>query len=152
MNANYRPPYHLTAYLLIGVAMSACLASCNHAPPPKPLVPVYIRAWSDAEILAYVLQLGDPTRGWSMPRKTVLGQHHGLNLLQTVSCGDYIGHGNCSRVIHYEANESECARGQGVMKDLSVYAQDHSERRRYCYPSVLADHWVQTAPIMSALD
>jgi hypothetical protein len=87
-----------------------------------------------------------------MPRSSVLGQHHGLNLLQTVSCGDFIGHGDCSRVVHYEGTEKgRCTEAGGVLKKLKVHAGDHSSTRQFCFPGVLAEHWKETAPMMAPL-
>jgi hypothetical protein len=83
----------------------------------------------------------------------VLGQHHGLKLVQSVSCGDFKGHGECSRVVHYEHTEvAHCTEAGGVLKELRIDAGEASATKQFCFPGVLAEHWKETAPMMTPLD
>jgi hypothetical protein len=130
---------------------TALLLGCTRTPPPTEAGSD--RVWSDAQVFEYVRSFRDPHAGWSIPRFSVLGRHHGLELVQSVSCGDVIGEGDCSRVVYYDRSEDgRCAKVGGVMKKLTVHAGITSSTEWYCFPGVLVVHWQVTVPLMTPLE
>ena len=127
--------------------------ACRPEPLRTPLAPN--REWSDAELLDYVRVAHDQAfaRASSVaPRSMVLGQHHGITLVQTVSFNDTCCPvpGNFTLVVHYLlAKGSDCAGMGGVNESLRVQAGYSSSIRQFCFPSVIADHWPEVAQKMA---
>jgi hypothetical protein len=139
-------------HTLIKSAFSGVLLlSCSHPMPvPKQTIPDHV--WFDVQVLDYVIGLKEARgRGWSIPGSRVLGKHHGRNLVQTVSCGDFKGRGDCSRVVHYDGSEEVCSRAGGVVRPLRVHDGIKSSRTRFCFPGILAEHWSEILPMMTPL-
>lgn len=135
---------------LVGAVL---VLGCTPLPLRTPLAPN--REWSDAEVLDYVLVAHDRAfarAGSVAPASSVLGQHHGITLVQTVSYNDVccVVPSDFSLVVHYLlAKDSDCADVGGVSESLRVAAGYSSSLRQFCVPRVLADHWPEVAHKMS---
>jgi hypothetical protein len=148
-----RAPKAIALSIFAALVGAVFVLGCSLAPLRTPLAPN--REWSDAELLDYVLVAHDRAfarAGSVAPTSSVLGQHNGIILVQTVSYNDVCCAvpSDFSLVVHYLlAKDSDCADIGGVSESLRVAAGYSSSLRQFCFPRVLAEHWREVAHKMS---
>ena len=123
----------LTVCLIIA-SLTACITT-----PNQPKLPTINDTLSDAALITIAKQ--DDRQPQSHTSSSVIGVHHGVNVIEEFHCSDLCPE-NTIHIVHYDIDDkAQCDRIGGVTKSILTPIAITVMPKDYCLPAVIADYW-----------